>query len=133
MTAVRIENKFPFNELLNIVEQLNLSDLEQLMARIIALQAKYKAPSLPKEESELFMKINKGLPSDIQKRFDELVAKREEEILTPAEHRELIRLTEKIEKSDAERMKYISKLACLRGVTIDSLMRELKIHFRSYA
>ena len=132
MSAVQIENRFPFNELLNIVEQLNLSDLEQFMARIIALQAKSKAPSLPKEESELFMKINKGLPSDIQKRFDKLVARRQDEILTPDEQRELINLTEKIEKSDAERMKYMSELARLRGVTLDSLMKDLKIYFPSY-
>ncbi len=105
MPAVQIENRFPFNELLNIVDQLNLSDLEQLMARIIALQAKSKAPSLPKEESELLMKINKGLPSDIQKRFDKLVARRQDEILTPNEQKELISLTEKIEQTDAERMK----------------------------
>ena len=133
MPVVHIQNKPLFNQLLAIAEQLNLSDLEQLMARIIALQAKHKAPSLPKEESELLMKINNGLPSDIQKRFDELVVRRQAEVLTPSEHRELIELTEKIEKSDAERIRCIAKLARVRGVTPETLMKELKVYSSPYA
>lgn len=133
MSVIQIESRFPFNKLLDIVEQLNLSDLEQLMSRIIALQARYKAPSLPKQESELLIRINKGLPSDIQKRFDELVARRQDETLTPGEQRELISLAEKIEKSDAERVRYISELARLRGVSPDSLMKDMKLYSPSYA
>ncbi len=133
MSVIQIESRFPFNKLLDIVEQLNLSDLEQLMSRIIALQARYKAPSLPKQESELLIRINKGLPSDIQKRFDELVARRQDETLTMGEQRELISLTEKIEKSDAERVRYISELARLRGISPDSLMKDMKLYSSSYA
>lgn len=133
MSVIQIESRFPFNKLLDIVEQLNLSDLEQLMSRITALQARYKAPSLPKQESELLIRINKGLPSDIQKRFDELVARRQDETLTPGEQRELISLAEKIEKSDAERVRYISELARLRGISLDSLMKDMKLYSPSYA
>ncbi|CAN2042005.1 hypothetical protein GMMP15_660048 [Candidatus Magnetomoraceae bacterium gMMP-15] len=64
--------------------------------------AKRKAPSLSKKESELLFKINRGLPSKIQRRFNELTAKRQAETLTPSEHKELLKLIEQIENMDAE-------------------------------
>ncbi len=127
MSVVKVETEIPFNKLLKAVEQLSLTDLEQLMNEVVALQARRKAPCLPQDESELMLKISQGLPSEIRKRFSELVAKRQEEKLTPDEHRELLHLNDIIEKSDAERMKHISDLAHIRGISFEVMMEELEI------
>jgi hypothetical protein len=127
LSSLQVKTELSFDELLKAVEQLNLPDLEQLMSQVITLQARHKAPSLPKTESELLLKINQGLPLDVQKRFDKLVAKRQAETLTPYEHQALLDLTEQIEQSDAERVAYLAELANIRGVSLATLMEELDI------
>ena len=82
MSTVQVQTELSFDELLKAVEQLSLSDLEQLMAQVIALQARRKSPGLPKDETALLLKINQGLPPHIQQRFNELVAKRQAETLS---------------------------------------------------
>ena len=133
MSTLQVKTELPFDELLKDVEQLNLPELEQLMSQVITLQARRKAPSLPKNESELLLRINQGLPLDVQKRFDELVAKRQAETLTQNEHQELLDLTDRIEKSDARRVEYMAKLANLRGISLPTLMKELDIRPPAYA
>jgi len=127
MSVVRVETEISFDNLLRAVEQLSLSDLEQLMSQVVALQARRKAPCLPKDEGRLMLKISQGPPAAVRKRLGELVSRRQEETLTPDEHRELLSLTDLIEKSDAERMGHISELARIRGVSLEVLMRELGI------
>jgi hypothetical protein len=121
-----------FDELLNSVAQLSLSELERFVLRVIELQAKRRAPNLPKDEARLLKKINQGLPPEIQKRYSELNAKRKAETLTPEEHQELLQLTGRIEKSDAERVKYLAKLARVRGTSLTALMKELDIRHPAY-
>ena len=72
---------------------------------------------MKREETELLLKINQGLPLETQKRFNELVTKRQAETLTSDEHQELLHLTEQIENSDAERVKCLAfsyGINCLR-------------------
>ena len=133
MSTVQIKTELPFDQLLKAVEQLTLPDLEQLMSQVILIQAQRKAPSLSKDESQLLQKINQGIPSDVQERYDELVAKRQAEILTVEEHQELLGMTDQIEKSDANRVKYMAELAQLRGVSLTVLMEELGIRPPAYA
>ncbi|WP_446008739.1 STAS/SEC14 domain-containing protein [Candidatus Electrothrix sp.] len=133
MSTLQVKTELPFNELLKAVEQLNLPDLEQLMSQVVVLQARRKAPSLPKNESELLLKINQGLPLDVQKRFDELVAKRQAETLTSYEHQELLDLIDRIEKLDAKRVEYMAKLANIREISLSALMEELNIRRPAYA
>lgn len=133
MSTVQVKTELPFDELLKAVEQLSLPDLEQLMFQVIALQAQQKAPSLSTNETKLLLKINQGLPVDIQQRFDELVAKRQAETLSAEEHQELLHLTDQIEKSDAQRMQYMVELARHRGTSLTILMDELGIHPPAYA
>jgi len=133
MSTVQVKTELPFDELLRAVEQLSLPDLEKLMFQVIALQARRKASSLSKDETELLLKINQGLPLDVQRRFDELVAKRQAETLMPAEHRELLALIEQVEKSDVRRVQHLAELARLRGISLTTLMDELSIHPPAYA
>ena len=133
MSVVQIRTELFFDELLHAVEQLNLPDLEQLRSRIISIQARRKAPSLSKDESNLLLQINQGLPLDTQKHFDTLVAKHQAETITQDELQELIALTDKIEESEAKRAANTAKLAQLRGVTFSGIMEELAIRPPAYA
>jgi hypothetical protein len=120
-------------EFLTAIGQLKLPDLERFVSQVIALQAQRKAPVLPQAEAELLLRINQGIPADIQKRYDELIVKRRAETLTPDEHIELLRLTEKVEKIEAQRMKYLAELARLRRTSLTVLMKKLGIRTPAYA
>ena len=133
MSTSRVETEIPFDKILKSVEHMSLSDLEKLMNQVTALQARRKAPFLSKDESELMLKINKGLPSGIRKRFGELAAKRRAENLTTDEHKKLLHLSDRIEKSDAERMKNILELARIRGVDLEVLMEEMNLFPHAHA
>ena len=58
-------------------------------------------------------------------RWQQLIDKRDDLTLTPAEHHELIRLTEDVERFDSERIEGLAELALLRGVPLQELMRQL--------
>jgi len=133
MAMVHITTQVSSDELLNGVEQLSLSELEQFVNRVLALQAKRKAPSLSQDETQLLMKINQGLPPDVQRRYDELSVKRRAETITLAEHQELLELIDQIEKSDAERIRLLAELARMRQTSLSALMEELGIRTPAYA
>jgi len=133
MPVIQVEAQVPVAELLKAVGQLSQPDLEQFVSQVIALRAKRQAPSLPQAEAELLLKINQGVPPDIQKRYNELIAKRQAEILTPDEYEELLRLTQQVEKLEARRVEYLAELACLRGTSLTALMENLGIRPPAYA
>ncbi|MBW4611973.1 MAG: STAS/SEC14 domain-containing protein [Desmonostoc vinosum HA7617-LM4] len=128
MSIVKVEVQLTSEELLKAVEQLNLSELEQFVSQVIVLQAQRKATRLPQVEAELLLKINQGIPANIQRNYEELVAKREDEILTDDEHQKLLQLTEKIETIQAQRIETLAELARLRGISLTVLMENLGIH-----
>ena len=133
MSTVKVEIQLSSQELLKAVEQLSLTDLEQFVSQVLLLQAQRKANSLPQAEAELLRKINQGIPSDTQKNYDELIAKRQDETLTPEEHRELLHLTEQIEKLQAQRLESLAELARLRKTSLTALMENLGIQVPTYA
>jgi hypothetical protein len=132
MPTVQVKAQLSSDDLLLAAEQLNPPELEKLVWRIIALQAHRKAPGLSKDESELLLKINQGVPPDLQQRCDALIAKRQSETLTPGEYDELLRLTDQVEKLDAKRMEYLKKLAYIRRTSLRALMEELHIQAPAY-
>lgn len=82
---------------------------------------------LSAEESILMQEINRGLSESEWLRYRQLIEKRDDETLTPDEHAELIGLSDEIEVIHAERLESLSKLARVRGTTLESLMAELGI------
>ncbi len=132
MPTVQVEAQLSFDELLEAVGQLSSSELEQFVHRVIALQARRKAPSLPQAEVELLLRINRGIPPDIQERYDELIAKRRAETLTPDEYSELLRLGDEVEKLEAKRVEYLAELARLRKTSLTALMEDLGISAPPY-
>lgn len=77
-------------------------------------------------------KINQGLPKELLKKFDELVAKRQAEDLTSDEHKELLSLTDQVEKLEAQRLEHLAELARLRQTSITDLMNSLGIQSPAY-
>jgi hypothetical protein len=123
MPTIEIEPE----QLLQAALQMSREELERFVARLFALKASQETAGLTEKETELLMKINQGLPPDMQRRLDELIDKRRSYAITEEELQELIRLTDQTESFDVERLKYLIELAHLRGVTLDDLVARLGI------
>ncbi len=133
MTTVQVAAQVSTDELLKAVSQLSQPELEQFASRVIALEAQRKAPSLPRAEAELLLKINRGVPPEVQRRYDELIIKRRAESLTPDEYDELLRLTDQVEDSEARRLEHLAELARLRKTSLPALMKTWSIRTPAYA
>ncbi|NCO39387.1 MAG: STAS/SEC14 domain-containing protein [Armatimonadetes bacterium CG_4_10_14_3_um_filter_66_18] len=133
--ATTVQTRAPalLNELLRGAERLSAPQLDAFVCRVVALRAQRFAPSLPRDEADLLTKVNRALPPAAQRRFDELVAKRQAETLTENERHELVELTDLAERTDAERVKCLVELAHLRGTTLPTLMDDLGIRPPTHA
>ncbi len=114
-------------ELLQAVEKLRPSELDQFVSNVIALKAQRQAPHLTIAESDLLRKINQGLPRELKKRWNQLARKRDARKLNPKEYQELLHLVDQIEELQTKRVKWMIQLAQLRKTSIDELMKELGI------
>ncbi|OLT61856.1 STAS/SEC14 domain-containing protein [Moorena bouillonii] len=129
MGNLKVEAQLSYEQLLKAVEQLSLSELENVGAYIISLQAQRKAPRLSSDQARLLITINQGIPADIQNRYDELIEKRRMEMLTPDQYRELLALSDQVETIEAKRVEAMAELARLRQISLSTLMADLDIHF----
>jgi hypothetical protein len=80
---------------------------------------------LPGPDAELLKQINHGFSDTWWGHYHELIQKREESLLSDEEHRELIHLTDQVERREAKRLRALVKLAELRRRPLTSLMMEL--------
>jgi hypothetical protein len=133
MPVVQLEAQLSMEQLFKAVQQMPQNELEKFATRVSALRAQNYAPVLSKAESELLLKINRGVPEALQKRYNALIAKRQAETLSKKEYDELLRLTSRVERLDVERMKYLVALARLRKKSLTALMRELGIKAPAHA
>ena len=79
--------------------------VDALVARLLKPRLKPPSPArLSAEETQLLQEINRGLPESEWLRYRHLIGKRNAETLTPAEHGELIELSDEIEVIHAERL-----------------------------
>ena len=132
MSRMKVEGQFSSEDLLKAVGQLSQSDLKKFISQAIAIQAQRTTSSLMQRESELLLKINQGIPLDIQKDYNDLIAKRDAETLTNHEYKELLNLTQQIEKQQAQRIEHLAELASLKGISLNTLMENLGIPTQSY-
>lgn len=131
MSTIPIE--ISTEQLLQAVERLPAEELAAFAARVNALRARQEARRLSEDETVLLLQINRaGFEPGQQARFDELVAKRQDETITPTELQELIRLTNIIEERDVERLQALNDLARLRGTSVPALMNTLGIRPPAY-
>lgn len=78
-------------------------------------------------ESELLKKINLDISEEEWTSYRYLIGLMRAENITPQEQRTLINLGDKIEIANAERVKYLFELAELRGISVETLMKNLGI------
>jgi hypothetical protein len=119
-------NQVSAEQLLHVVAQLPDRELDTFVARVLELRAQREAPHLPHEESALLLRINHPIPSQLQGRYDALLAKRRTETLTVEEPAELLRLTDQVEQLEADRVTALVELARLRQVPVAEVMRTLE-------
>lgn len=110
------------DDILNGISELDTKDLEKFMQRIGHLIARRKVAHLPERESQLLMKINKAIPTTLQKRYEDLLIKNREETITPLEHDELLKIIDKVEIKNAERLENLIELSRIRNISLDALM-----------
>jgi len=132
MPIIQAKPRLSAGQLLEAVEQMPAQELERFVAQVIAMSAHHRAPTLSRPESELLMAINQGVPANLQRRYDELIAKRRAVTLTREEHEELLALTEQVEELDLRRAERLVELARLRKTTLSAVMEDLGIGPQPY-
>lgn len=123
MPTIQIETE----QLLNAAMQMPRPELERFVARLFTLKAREDTPNLSAAESALLLKINQDLPAAARRRLNELIDRRQAELVTSGELEELIQLTDQAEALGNERLKCLIELSALRDLTLDELMRQLGI------
>ncbi len=80
---------------------------------------------LPTAEARLLLQINRGFADSWWERYHELIDKRQRAVLKSTELRELIKLTDELERCEAKRLRALVKLAKLRKQSLRDLMEDL--------
>ena len=112
-------------DVLNAAQQLSLPELETVLARLTALRAQRAVEAGDFAEADLIRLIRDAVPPAVQRRYDELKARRRAGTLTEAEHQEFLRLIDLVEQLDAQRVEHLLQLARLRGVSVSQVMAAL--------
>jgi hypothetical protein len=97
------------------------------MSDLMRVRAGRVAPHVGPDESALFRRINDGPAAEVWGRYHELVGRRRAEALSPADHAELVRLTDVVEDYQADRVAALAELAVRRGRTLAELADALGI------
>ncbi len=126
MTTATFQPDISVDTLVRSAQQLSESDFERLTSAVLEIRAKRASLSVSKEEGELLLECQLRLPDRRQARYDELLAKRDNEKLTPLEYEELLELTRESESLDVRRVRALTDLAHLRRLTLDQLMRQMQ-------
>jgi hypothetical protein len=121
------------DELILAANQLNETDLDQFLQKIVTLRARRKAPVIPEAEALLLQKINQGISPDLATQYQSLREKREAEMLTENEHEVLIQISKMIENLGTQRLESLAKLAQIRQMSLLDLMDSLGIPSVTYA
>ncbi|MGI9055910.1 MAG: hypothetical protein ACR2F2_08935 [Pyrinomonadaceae bacterium] len=113
--------------LLKAVVNLPKNEFERLIANAKKLR-RTLPESQANKEIRLIKKVNESVLSDAERmRFDELVEKRRDEIISKNELGELLALTEKSEEINVRQLKYLVEIANIRNKSLREVMKELEI------
>jgi hypothetical protein len=127
MPTVLAEAHLSADEMLKAAKQMELAELTRFVADAISLWAKRQRIRLARPEKRLLRRIKQALPAELRKRYRELIEKRRDETLTSPEYRELLRLTNEVEKWEADRLTALVELASFRNTSLEALMKDLGI------
>jgi predicted transcriptional regulator len=126
MPVVKVPAELTVEHLIRAVEQLPSEELTEFARRVIAIQVRRGVPLLMNDEEQaLLATISGRLPTEVQRRLDELREKSHEETLTPAEQAELLTFVQQVEQRDVIRAEALVQLAKKRGTTVSELMHTL--------
>ena len=126
MPIVKVPAELTVDHLIRAVEQLPSEELAEFARRVIAIQMRRGVPLLMSDEEQaLLAAISGRLPTEVQRRLDELREKSHEETLTPAEQAELLAFVQQVEQRDVIRAEALVQLAKKRGATVSELMHTL--------
>jgi len=125
MGVVSVQARLSTEDLLAALEQLGPEEADEAARRLLQLQARRKAPSLPAREAALLSLVNQARRPGFGERFGALEDKRRAGRLTPEEHAELLHLVDESESRAARRLEALAELAQLRQMSPDALMEQL--------
>ncbi|HLK57983.1 MAG TPA: hypothetical protein VKU00_15555 [Chthonomonadaceae bacterium] len=108
-------------EILTAIGQLGPVELEKVAHHVSRMRLR----KVTGQEAELVQIARRRRPRAFQRRYHELMRKRQEETLTELEYQELLSLTNEAEAFDTRRMKALADLAEMRQTDLDTLMRDL--------
>jgi hypothetical protein len=113
-------------DLLKAAEELDPVEFDHFASDFIALLRRRSPAGKQALDVQLVAQLNVRLPAAERRRLYELNAKREAETLTKQQHQELIRLCEKSEQFDADRLRALIELAILRKTPLALLAKEFR-------
>ena len=99
----------------------------EMLARSLRVAQRDSARRLSEDESQLLEEINRGPSTAEMERYLELIRKRQDEGITGDELDELRAFTDRMEKLAVARMQSVARLAELRGVGVETLMKQLQL------
>lgn len=79
------------------------------------------------DEGQLLHEINQGFPEAFWTRYRQLIARRQDETLSPDEQSELVHLSDQVEERTLRRTQALVEPAGRRGVALDQLMAQMGI------
>lgn len=115
-------------ELVQLVNQLETSDLQHLITQSMEVLAKRVNRTTQKEEGTLVQQALLNFTDKEQQRYDLLMKLLNDEVISFAQKQELDALVEKSEQLNLQRMTALAQLSKIRGVSIVELMKELNIY-----
>lgn len=127
MPVIQFKKEFTMNDILGVVEQFDNSELEEFIQKNHVLKKKKATKTNASKEAALIAIIQRNFTKKEQSRFNDLVKKRQQYIITDTELIELIEMTNYSEQITVERIKALAALSKLTGKDIDVLMHELNI------
>jgi hypothetical protein len=130
MPTIQVEAEVSTRDLLRAVAQLSPAELEQFVTEVLALRAQRTSSGTP--EPELLQRLRQVLPDEVRQRYRALIAKRRDRTLTAEEQAELLRLTDEVEKADAERVRVLGQIAQRRNQSLTDVMQDLGIQAPPY-
>ena len=120
--------KISTENLLNAVAQTSAKEFEQFIEKAKKLHQRSPKSDWTKSEISLIKKsMNLTLSVEEQKRFYELIKKRQDEKIKPKELEELIELTDKSEELNVQRIENLVKSAKSKKVILDEIINRLGI------
>lgn len=88
---------------------------------------RHKSKLTKSTNAELLHRFNQGIPSDVQRDYEELIMNRTNDDLTDDEHQKLSKLIEKIKKIQVQLIKDLVDLAALHGISLATVIKNLDI------